>query len=232
MGAVVAAATLAMAAAPAAASAQDSGESGSLGDSVGVISEEIVVGGPALGGSEGLRDAGSGAVPEAAQSAGEVAGSTAPLEAVGSTGGSAAASVASSGSVPGSVYANPTGSVGSGTIGLGSVAVPEYVLPMLSVQFAGGYFTAMGERQQAAELHPHELTFWHDVVGGSAEAGTALEDTADAAGAELPGGLAGSIDAVQISALEDPFEEQEKLKAELEAEAAAEAAAEEAGTDG
>ena len=208
MGAVVAAATLAMAAAPAAASAQDSGESGSLGDSVGVIPEEIVVGGPALGGS------------------------TAPLEAVGSTGGSAAASVASSGSVPGSVYANPTGSVGSGTIGLGSVAVPEYVLPMLSVQFAGGYVTAMGERQQAAELHPHELTFWHDVVGGSAEAGTALEDTADAAGAELPGGLAGSIDAVQISALEDPFEEQEKLKAELEAEAAAEAAAEEAGTDG
>src|SRR5699024_6634458 len=172
VGAVVAAATLAMAAAPAAASAQDSGESGSLGDSVGVIPEEIVVGGPALGGSEGLRDAGSGAVPEAAQSAGEVAGSTAPLEAVGSTGGAAA------------------GPVGSGTIGLGSVAVPEYVLPMLSVQFAGGYFTAMGERQQAAELHPHELTFWHDVVGGSAEAGTALEDTADAAGAELPGGLA------------------------------------------
>src|SRR5699024_7230130 len=216
------------AAAPAAASAQDSGESGSLGDSVGVIPEELVVGGPALGGSEGLRDAGSGAVPEAAQSAGEVAGSAAPPGAVGSTGGAAAAPVASSGSVPGSVYATPTGSVGSGTIGLGSVAVPEYVLPMLSVQFAGGYFTAMGERQQAAELHPHELTFWHDVVGGSAEAGTALEDTADAAGAELPGGLAGSIDAVQISALEDPFEEQEKLKAELEAEAAAG----EAGTDG
>src|SRR5699024_5360905 len=221
-----------MAAAPAAASAQDSGESGSLGDSVGVIPEEIVVGGPALGGSEGLRDAGSGAVPEAAQSAGEVAGSTAPLEAVGSTGGAAAASVASSGSVPGSVYGNPTGAGGAGTIGLGSVAGPEYVLPVLAVQFAGGDFTARGDGAQAAALHPHELTFWHDVVGGSAEAGTALEDTADAAGAELPGGLAGSIDAVQISALEDPFEEQEKLKAELEAEAAAEAAAEEAGTDG
>src|SRR5699024_8467528 len=141
VGAVVAAATLAMAAAPAAASAQDSGESGSRGGSVGVIQAEIVVGGRTNGGTGGTRDVSGGAVPEAAQAVAEVAGSLAPREAVGSTGGSAAASVASSRSVPGSVYANPTGSAGSGTLGLGSGAAPEYGLPMLYVQFAGGYFT-------------------------------------------------------------------------------------------
>lgn len=182
-------------------------------------------------GAEGALEAGSTAIPEAANSVGQVLGSVAPLEAVGSTGGSAAASVASSGSLPGSVYANPTGSVGSGTIGLGSVSVPEYIFPVLSLQFMGGFFTALSERQQAAELFPHELTFWHDVVIGSAEGGTLVQAAADDAGAELPAGLAGSIESVQQAALEDPFEKQEQLKAELAAEAAAEEAGAEAGTE-
>lgn len=235
-GAVAASVALATVAAPAAAHAQDTG-TGSLGSAgttdsagtesadelVGLLPEEIVIGGPDIGGgSEGLRDTGSGQIPDAAISVGQSVGSVAPLEAVGSAGGSAAASVASSGSVAGSVYTNPTGSIGSGTIGLGSVAIPEYIFPVLSVNLLGGYFAAMGERQDAGELYPHELTFWHGVVEGSAEGGTAVEDAAAATGTALPGSLAGSIDNVQIAALEDPFEEQEKLRAELEAEAAAE----------
>lgn len=233
IGAVVAATALTAVVSPAVAQAQDRPGSGSslpaqtgnssVDDVIGTIPEEIVVGGPGFGGgSEGLREVGSGAVPDAALSAGQVLGSVAPLEALGSTGGSAVASVASSGSLPGSVYANPAGSIGSGTIGLGSIAIPEYVFPILSLQLAGGFFLAMGERQEAGELYPHELTFWHDVVVGSAQGGALLEDAAAAAGTELPGGLAGSIDAVQISALEDPFEENERRRTLAEAAAEAE----------
>ncbi|MBB1024363.1 hypothetical protein G6019_07945, partial [Dietzia sp. DQ12-76] len=207
IGAVVAATALAAVGIPAAAHGQEtSGSDSSLptqtGNSsvdglIGLIPDEIVIGNPGVGaGSEGLRDLGSGVVPDTALSVGQVLGSVAPLEALGSAGGSAAASVASSGSLPGSVYVNPTGSLGSGTIGLGSLSIPEYLFPVLSVQLAGGYFAAMAERQEAGELYPHELSFWHDVVVGSAEAGGALEDAAAGAGTELPGGLAGSIDAV------------------------------------
>ncbi|MFN3601609.1 MAG: hypothetical protein ACK4UY_09500 [Dietzia sp.] len=235
IGAVVAATALAAVVTPAVAHAQDtSGSDSSLptqtGNSsvdglTGLIPEEIVVGNPGFGaGSEGLRDIGSGVVPDTALSAGQVLGSVAPLEALGSAGGSAVASVASSGSLPGSVYVNPTGSIGSGTIGLGSLSIPEYIFPVLSVQFAGGFFTALAERQEAGELYPHELTFWHDVVVGSAEAGAYLEDAAAEAGTELPGGLAGSIDAVQRSALQDPFEDNERRRAIAEAAAEAEAA--------
>lgn len=199
----------------------DTGNS-SVDDLVGVLPEEIMVGGDGFG-SEGLRESGSGDVADGAQSVGEVLGSTAPLEAVGSTGGSAAASVASSGSLPGSVYANPTGSLGSGTIGLGSISIPEYIFPVLSVQFAGGFFTALGERQDAGELYPHELDFWHGVVEGSAEGGALLTDAAADADVDLPGGLAGSIEAVQIAALEDPHEGNERRRAAAEAAAEAEA---------
>lgn len=196
-------------------------DAGSLEDVIGEI-PEITIGDAGFGaGSEGLRDVGSGVIPDTALSAGQLLGSVAPLEAVGSTGGSAVASVASSGSLPGSVYANPVGSIGSGTIGLGSITIPEYIFPMLSVELAGGYFAAMGERQEAAELDPHELTLWHDVVTGSAQGGTLAEAAAENAGVEVPGSLAGSIDGVQAAALEDPFEEQELLKAELAAEAEA-----------
>jgi hypothetical protein len=235
VGAVVVATALAAVATPAVAQGQEGsgsdssmpGQTGnsSVDDLTGLIPDEIVVGDPGIGGgSEGLRDLGSGAVPDAALSAGQVLGSVAPLEALGSTGGSAVASVASSGSLPGSVYANPTGSLGSGTIGLGSLSIPEYIFPVLSVQFAGGFFTALGERQEAGELYPHELTFWNDVVVGSAEGGALLEDAAAAAGTGLPGGLAGSIDAVQRSALQDPFEENERRRAIAEAAAEAEGA--------
>ncbi|MEH6820021.1 hypothetical protein [Dietzia psychralcaliphila] len=235
IGAVVAATALAAVVTPGVTHAQDtSGSDSSLptetGNSsvdglTGLIPEEIVVGNPGFGaGSEGLRDIGSGVVPDAALSAGQVLGSVAPLEALGSAGGSAVASVASSGSLPGSVYLNPTGSIGSGTIGLGSLSIPEYIFPVLSVQFAGGFFTALAERQEAGELYPHELTFWNDVVVGSAEAGAFLEDAATDAGTELPGGLAGSIDAVQRSALQDPFEDNERRRAIAEAAAEAEAA--------
>lgn len=239
-GVVASAAALVAVTSPAAAYAQDttdpaaagSTDTGSLEDVIGEI-PEITIGDAGIGtGSEGLRDTGSGVIPDAALSVGETLGSVAPLEALGSTGGSAVASVASSGSLPGSVYANPVGSIGSGTIGLGSIAIPEYIFPILSLQFAGGYVAAMGERQEAAELFPHELTFWHDVVTGSAEGGTLAEAAAENAGTEVPGSLAGSIDSVQAAALEDPFEEQELLKAELAAKAEAAEAAEAAGTAG
>ena len=233
VGAVVAAAALAAVASPVTATAQEtSGSDSSLPEStgnssvdglIGSIPEQIVIGDPGLAsGSEGLRDMGSGVIPDAVLSAGQVAGSVAPLEALGSVGGSAAASVASSGSLPGSVYTNPTGSIGSGTIGIGSLAVPEYAIGLLGVQFLGGYFTALGERQDAGELYPHELTFWNDVVVGSATGGALLEDAAAATGTGLPGALAGSIDAVQRSALEDPFEANERRRLAAEAEAAAE----------
>ncbi|MGF0225799.1 hypothetical protein ACQR3Q_08455 [Dietzia natronolimnaea] len=241
IGAVVAATALAAVATPAVVHGQETSGSDSsvptqTGNSsvdglTGLIPEEIVVGNPGFGaGSEGLRDIGSGVVPDTALSVGQVLGSVAPLEALGSAGGSAVASVASSGSLPGSVYVNPTGSIGSGTIGLGSLSIPEYIFPVLSVQFAGGFFAALAERQEAGELYPHELTFWNDVVVGSAEAGGFLEDAAADAGTELPGALAGSIDAVQRSALQDPFEENERRRAIAEAAAEAEAAGE-AGAD-
>ena len=215
LGAAVTTAVVAAVAVPAVAYAQEDSGSGSalpaetgnssVDELVGQLPEEIVIGGGALG-SEGLRETGSAPVADAGLSLGQTLGSVAPLEALGSAGGSAAASVASSGSLPGSVYANPTGSLGSGTIGLGSIAIPEYIFPVLSVQFAGGFFTALGERQQAGELYPHELDFWHGLVEGSAEGGALLTDAADAAGTELPGALAGSIEAVQIAALQDPYE--------------------------
>lgn len=237
LGAAVTATVLAAVAAPAPGYAQEESGSGSTlpaetGNSsvdqlIGQLPEEIVIGGGALG-SEGLRDTGSAPVADAGLSLGQAVGSVAPLEALGSAGGSAAASVASSGSLPGSVYANPTGSIGSGTIGLGSIMIPEYIFPVLSVQLAGGFFTALGERQEAGELYPHELDFWHGIVEGSAEGGALLTDAADAAGTELPGGLAGSIEAVQIAALADPHEENERRRAEAEAEAE-EGAAEVAG---
>src|SRR5699024_6226897 len=143
LGAAVTATVLAAVAAPAPGYAQEESGSGSTlpaetGNSsvdqlIGQLPEEIVIGGGALG-SEGLRDTGSAPVADAGLSLGQAVGSVAPLEALGSAGGSAAASVASSGSLPGSVYANPTGSLGSGTIGLGSIAIPEYIFPVLSVQ--------------------------------------------------------------------------------------------------
>ncbi|PWD94638.1 hypothetical protein DEQ16_15040, partial [Dietzia maris] len=231
LGAAVTATVLAAVAVPAVAQAQDEPSPGtgtgstvpetgvsSVDQLIGQLPDEIVLGGGGLG-SEALRDSGSAPVVEGVQSVGQVLGSVAPLEAMGVAGGSAAASVASSGSLPGSVYANPTGSLGSGTIGLGSVAVPEYVLPVLSLQFAGGYFAALEERQAAGELYPHELDFWHGLVEGSAEGGALLTDAAAAAGTELPGGLAGSIEAVQIAALQDPYEDNERRRAEAQAAA-------------
>ncbi|MBB1031623.1 hypothetical protein G6027_12130, partial [Dietzia sp. SLG310A2-38A2] len=97
IGAVVAATALAAVATPVVAHGQDtSGSDSSLptqtGNSsvdglTGLIPEEIVVGNPGFGaGSEGLRDIGSGVVPDAALSAGQVLGSVAPLEALGSAG--------------------------------------------------------------------------------------------------------------------------------------------------
>ena len=227
-GALVAAAALATMATPAVAVAQETdpvpppAAGSDTGSVEGLIPEEIVLGPGLGGGSEALRDVGSGAVPDAALSAGQSAGSVAPLEALGSTGGSAAASVASSGILPGSTYVNTVGSIGSGTIGLGSLAIPEYAIAVLGVQFLGGYFTALGERQEVGELYPHEIDFWNDVVVGSATGGALLEDAAAQAGTQLPGGLAGSIDAVQRSALEDPFEANERRRAEAEAAAEAE----------
>lgn len=234
VGAVLAATAMALAAAPAAAFAQtdvgtlaveqvgqSSGE-GSVDGLIEQIPDEIVVGGPALG-SEGLEAAGSGELVGVATSVGQVLGSVAPLEAIGSAGGSAVASVASSGLVAGSTYTNATGSLGSGTIGLGSVLIPEYVIPLLGVQLAGAGFAILGERQEAGQLSPEELDFWHGVVEGSAQGGAMIEDAATAAGAELPGALTGSIDAVQIAAETDPHAENERRRAEAEAAAAAEA---------
>lgn len=195
---------------------------GSVSEAIGELPEEIVVGGPAIG-SEGLRNSGSGDVVDAALSVGQVVGSVAPLEAIGSAGGSAVASVASSGLVPGSAYVNPVGSLGSGTIGIGSVAIPEYVIPVLGVQLAAGVFAGMGERQEAGQLNPEELDFWHGVVEGSAQGGAAIQEAATGAGVELPGELTGSISAVQIAAEQDPHADNERRR--VEAEAAAEAAA-------
>ena len=238
LGAAVTAVALVTVAAPSLAHAQSSSDAdpaadtgtSSVDDLTGLLPEEIMVGGDGFG-SEGLRESGSGEVADGAQSTGQVLGSAAPLEMVGVSGGSAAASVASSGSLPGSVYANPTGSLGSGTIGLGSLAIPEYIFPVLSVQFAGGFFAALGERQEAGELYPHELDFWHGVVEGSAEGGTMLTDAATDAGTELPGGLTGSIEKVQLAALEDPYEANERRRAEAEAAAEAEERGETADTD-
>lgn len=231
LGAAVTTAVLAAVAAPAAGYAQEEPGTGSTlpaetGNSsvdqlVGQLPESIVIGGDALG-SEGLRDTGSGPVADTALSVGQVIGSVAPLEALGSAGGSAAASVASSGSLPGSVYTNPAGSIGSGTIGLGSIAIPEYIFPVLGVQLAGGYFAALAERQEAGELDAQELDFWHGLVEGSAEGGALLTDAAGATGTELPGALAGSIEAVRVAALQDPYEENDRRRAEAEAAAAAE----------
>lgn len=219
IGVAVTAAALATAAAPAAhAQETPSGES-SL---TGLIPKEIVIGGPDLAaGSERMRDAGSGESVDAGLSAAQVVGSVTPLEAIGSAGGSAAASVASSGSLPGSTYVNPTGSIGSGVIGLGSVKIPETAIGLFGVQLIGGYLGAMGARQEAGTLTPAELDFWHGVVVGSADAGTRLEDAAAATGTRIPGSLAGSIDSVQRSALENPHEAQERIKAKADAEEAA-----------
>ncbi|MGW8592041.1 hypothetical protein ACWGLC_10085 [Dietzia sp. NPDC055877] len=198
---------------------QGSGE-GSVDKLIEQVPDEIVVGGPALG-SAGLEAAGSGELVGTALSVGQTLGSVAPLEAVGSAGGSAVASVASSGLVPGSTYVNAVGSLGSGTIGLGSVVIPEYVFPVLSVQVAGIVTAEMGARQERGELNEGELNFWHGVVEGSAQGGTMIEDAANAAGAELPGPLTGSIDAVQIAAESDPHADNERRRVEAEAAAAA-----------
>ncbi|MFN3339793.1 MAG: hypothetical protein ACK40Z_08855 [Dietzia sp.] len=236
-GAAVVAAALAAVASPAVGQAQDASGSlpedtgnGSVDSVIGLLPEEIVIGGPGFGGgSEMLRDTGSGIIPDTALSVGQVIGSVAPLEALGVAGGSAAASVASSGSLPGSVYANATGSIGSGTIGIGSLRISEYAIGALALQAFGAYINVLAARQEAGTLTPDELVFWNNVVVGSAQGGALLEDAADAAGTELPGGLAGSIDAVQRSALENPFEAQDRIRAEAEAEAEAEAAAESEG---
>lgn len=232
-GAAVVAAALAAVATPAVGQAQDTSGSlpedtgnGSVDSVIGLLPEEIVIGGPGFGGgSEVLRDTGSGIIPDTALSVGQVIGSVAPLESVGVAGGSAAASVASSGSLPGSVYANATGSIGSGTIGIGSLQISEYAIGALALQAFGAYINVLAARQEAGNLSPDELIFWNNVVVGSAQGGALLEDAAGAAGTELPGALAGSIDAVQRSALENPFEVQDRIRAVAEAEAEAEAAA-------
>lgn len=193
---------------------------GSVTDLVGAIPEEIVIGGPALG-SEGLEAAGSGEIAGAALSIGQTLGSVGPLEAIGSAGGSAAASVASSGSLPGSTYVNPSGSLGSGTIGLGSVRISEYVIPLIALQLATVVVAELGARQDAGQLTQDELNFWHGVVEGSAAGGAAIEDAAAGADVPLPGQLTGSIDAVQIAAEQDPHVENERKRVEAEAAAAA-----------
>ena len=201
---------------------QSSGE-GSVDQLIDRIPDQIVVGGPALG-SERLEATGSGEIAGAALSVGQTLGSVAPLEAIGSAGGSAVASVASSGLVPGSTYVNAAGSIGSGTIGIGSVAIPEYFFGLLAVQAAGIVTAEMGARQDRGLLTEDELNFWHGVVEGSAEGGTMIEDAAADAGVELPGQLTGSINAVQIAAEQDVHADNERRR--VEAEAAAEAAAE------
>lgn len=234
IGAALAAMTLALVGVPAVAHAdtesgtlsvaqlgEGTGE-GSIDMLVDQIPDEIVVGGPALG-SEGLEASGSGEIAGAALSVGQTLGSVAPLEAIGSAGGSAVASVASSGLVPGSAYVNAAGSIGSGTIGIGSVAIPEYVFGILVVQAAGVVTAEMGARQEQGLLTEDELNFWHGIVEGSAQGGAMIEDAAAAAGAELPGQLTGSIDAVQIAAEQDVHADNERRR--VEAEAAAEEAA-------
>lgn len=231
LGAVVAATALVAVVTPAVAQAQeesgsDSSSPAQTGNSsvdnvIGLIPEEIVIGSPGFGGgSEALRDTGSGVIPDAALSAGQSVGSVAPLGSLGVAGGSAAASVASSGSLPGSVYANATGSIGSGTIGIGSLQISEFAIGAFALQGLGLYINTLAARQEAGTLSPEDLIFWNNVVVGSAQGGELLEDAADAAGTELPGALAGSIDAVQRSALEDPFEMQDRIRAEAEADAA------------
>lgn len=237
IGAALAAMTLALVGVPAVAHADT--ESGTLsvaqlGEGTGEgsidmlldeIPDEIVVGGPALG-SEGLEASGSGEIAGAALSVGQTLGSVAPLEAIGSAGGSAVASVASSGLVPGSTYVNAAGSIGSGTIGIGSVAIPEYVFGILAVQAAGVVTAEMGARQDQGLLTEDELNFWHGIVEGSAQGGAMIEDAAAAAGAELPGQLTGSIDAVQIAAEQDVHADNERRRDEAEAAAEEAAAAE------
>lgn len=198
---------------------------GSIDMLVDQIPDEIVVGGPALG-SEGLEASGSGEIAGAALSVGQSLGSVAPLEAIGSADGSAVASVASSGLVPGSTYVNAAGSIGSGTIGIGSVAIPEYVFGILAVQAAGVVTAEMGARQEQGLLTEDELNFWHGIVEGSAQGGAMIEDAAAAAGAELPGQLTGSIDAVQIAAEQDVHADNERRRDEAEAAAEEAAAAE------
>lgn len=236
LGAVLTAIAVAGVGLPAVAQAETGSDSaelvtsveGSVGDLIGELPEQIVVGGPTFG-SEGLEAAGSGEIVGAALSVGQTLGSMGPLEAIGSAGGSAVASVASSGLVPGSTYVNATGSLGSGTIGLGSVVIPEYVFALLGVQFVGIVTAEMGARQEAGLLTQDELNFWHGVVEGSAQGGAMVEDAAAAAGAELPAPLTGSIDAVQIAAESDPHVENENRR--IEAEAAAAAAAEAGDTE-
>lgn len=230
-GAAVVVAALAAVQASATVQAQDATGSlpestgnGSIDTAIGLLPEEIVIGGPGFGGgSDVLRETGSGIIPDAALSVGQVIGSVAPLESLGVSGGSAAASVASSGSLPGSVYVNPVGSIGSGTIGIGSLAVSEYAIGLLAFQAVGAYVTVLAARQEAGTLTLDELTFWNNIVVGSAQGGALLEDAAGEAGTELPGALAGSIDSVQRSALENPVEMQDRIRAEAEADAAAEA---------
>ena len=231
IGAALAAMTLTLVGVPAVAHADT--ESGTLsvaqlGEGTGEgsidmlldeIPDEIVVGGPALG-SEGLEASGSGEIAGAALSVGQSLGSVAPLEAIGSAGGSAVASVASSGLVPGSTYVNAAGSIGSGTIGIGSVAIPEYVFGILAVQAAGVVTAEMGARQDQGLLTKDELNFWHGIVEGSAQGGTAIQDAATGAGVELPGELTGSISAVQIAAEQDPHADNERRRVEAEAAAA------------
>lgn len=230
LGAAVVVTALAAVATPATGQAQDTTGTlpeetgiGSIDNVIGLLPEEIAIGGPGFGGgSDALRDTGSGIIPDAALSAGQVIGSVAPLQSVGVTGGSAAASVASSGSLPGSVYANPVGSIGSGTIGVGSLVISEFAIGALAFQAVSAYITVLAARQDAGNLTTDELTFWNDVVVGSARGGGVLEDAADATDTELPGALAGSIDSVQRSALENPVEIQDRIRADAAAEAAAE----------
>lgn len=128
--------------------------------------------------------------------------------------GSVPLSVASSGLLPGSVYTNPSGSIGSGTIGLGSVSVPEAAIGILGVNFAGGYLTAVGERQAEGDLAPGEITAMHNSVVGSSQAGTVVEDAARSANVALPEPVAGSIESVHRAAAEDPFEASERINRE------------------
>lgn len=236
IGAALAAMTLTLTGVPAVAHAEtesgtlsveqfgEGSAEGSVDMLIDQVPDEIVIGGPALG-SEGLEDTGSGEIAGAALSVGQTLGSVAPLEAIGSAGGSAVASVASSGLVPGSTYVNAVGSIGSGTIGIGSVTIPEYIFGVLAVQAAAIVTAEMGARQDRGLLTEDELNFWHGVVEGSAEGGTMIEDAAAAAGAELPGQLTGSIDAVQIAAEQDVHADNERRRVEAEAAAAADEAA-------
>ena len=170
-------------------------------------------------------DTGTGAVAYEAIAQASPALGTSPGASTGSSNpfGSTAASTASSGLVPGSAYTNPTGSIGSGTISLGSLHISEMAIATGALQAAGGYFAGAANRQRAGKLSPQEIALWHGTVVGSAQAGGTLEDAARAARVTLPAPLAGSIDSVQRSARQDPTTVGVETPAEKAAREAAEA---------